>query len=195
MQTKTELFALVKSIHVRGKKLEKDVQIAAIGAIYYSVCYGDVTIGERLIPALGAGTRKQLLVTFLEKYGQFAWNKEAKKMVYRKNGDININITTDDGEVIVKDVGDLHEDAEMSEAYVDSIKEFWTAVLSPEALKSAFDCEAEVGRFIKRMEKAILTGQAENSDVFDYVSKAYNEYVESKDDEADKQEALQQKAA
>lgn len=190
MQSKNELFALVKSISLRSRKLEKDIQTAAIGAIFYSVCYGDVTIGERLLPALGNGIRKQLLLTFLEKYGQFAWSKEAKKLVYRKNEGISITLTEEGKEPQKFEVADLHENAELAEAYADSIKEFWTNVLPPEVLKSAFDCEAEVSRFIKRMEKAILSGEAQNTEVFDYVSKAFNEYTEAHEQEEEQGEQV-----
>jgi acetylglutamate kinase len=59
-----ELIKKIGSIGKAQTKLTKDIQLAAVNAVGYSIEYGDITIAQRLYDALGTGIRRQSLVAF-----------------------------------------------------------------------------------------------------------------------------------
>jgi hypothetical protein len=84
LQSTQDLNKKIASIGRAGERLRKDIQSVAVQAIGYSIEYGDVTIGQRLYDALGTSMRRQALVTFFEKNGQFCWSSVEKKFVFFK---------------------------------------------------------------------------------------------------------------
>lgn len=173
MFNKADTLNLIKSIAKRGKTLDADIQEAAKASVFYSVCYGDVTIGQKLLEAMAQGQRKAALVGFLENFGQFEF--KAGKLVYRK----------------VPEFVELLEDVEASEQYVaEHVTTHWTA-FKPEQISSKYNCIDAVKRLIAKMEKEIKAGNAEGSEIFDSIALAFNEYEESLqvEDEAQDQEA------
>jgi hypothetical protein len=86
-----ELNKKIAGIGKASARLTRDIQVAAVNAIGYSIEHGDVTIGQRLYEALGTSMRRQSLVTFFEKHGQFCWSSSEKKLVYFKVDGIKFN--------------------------------------------------------------------------------------------------------
>ncbi len=127
-----DLQKLVHSIGKRGASLNKDIQSAAVAAVGYSVIYGDTTFGNRLLDALGTWTRKDALVAFFEKYGNFAWMKSDKKLAFFKAQE-----TMSESEF---------------EAYAETLPQWDTAKRPPQVV-SKYDVAAEFDKFLKRMEK------------------------------------------
>jgi hypothetical protein len=84
LQSTQDLNKKIASIGRAGERLRKDIQSVAVQAIGYSIEHGDVTIGQRLYDALGTSMRRQALVTFFEKNGQFCWSSVEKKFVFFK---------------------------------------------------------------------------------------------------------------
>jgi len=84
LQSTQDLNKKIASIGRAGERLRKDIQSVAVQAIGYSIEHGDVTIGQRLFDALGTSMRRQALVTYFEKYGQFCWSSVEKKFVFFK---------------------------------------------------------------------------------------------------------------
>jgi hypothetical protein len=166
MKTKQEFLKFVKQISIRGKKLDEDVQEAALGAVYYSVCHGDVTIGQLLVETFSTGLRKSALVGFLEKYGQFAWHAKEKTVKYRKNDSF----------------ANLLENQEDSENYVNSIDMVWTT-FKPEQIQSVYDCLSGVKSLLSKMEREIAATNAKNTSLYNVMEAAYSLWVEQQEEQ------------
>jgi hypothetical protein len=126
---------LIKRIGAIGKasaRLTRDIQEAAVNAIGYSIIHGDITIGQRLYDALGTAMRRQSLVSFFEKHGQFCWSSSEKKFVFYKVEGIQFDY-----------------DGLMGMPWDEAKKE---------AIVSDLDVEDMVKRMIKRIENAIEKG-------------------------------------
>jgi len=126
---------LVKRIGLIGKasaRLTRDIQEAAVNAIGYSIVHGDITIGQRLYEALGTAMRRQSLVSFFEKHGQFCWSSNEKKFVFYRVEGIQFDY-----------------DQLMGMPWDEAKKE---------AIVSDLDVEDMVKRMIKKIENAIEKG-------------------------------------
>lgn len=165
MLSKSDTLKLISSINKRGKALDSDIQLAGLSAIYYSICHGDVTVGQKLIENFPQGSRKAAVVSFLETYGQF--EAKGKSLVYRAK------VFQDED----KNPVTMLEQPELCEAYCNDIKVQWTA-LKPEKVVSLFDCLDQTKAFIARMEKAIKEGKAQHSEIYDAMATAYNSFLE-----------------
>ena len=172
MLSKSDTLKLINSIAKRGKSLDNDIQQAAISSVYYSVCFGDVTIGQKLVENFPSGSRKAAVVGFLEKFGQFEY--KAKTVVYRQRTFDTV----------------LLENAEASEAYCSDIKVHWTA-FKPEQIKSDFDLIDASKLLIARMEKAVNAGTAKHAELYDVMAHAFNTYMEEQADELEGEEQPQ----
>lgn len=122
----------IASIGRASAKLTKEIQVAAVNAIGYSIEHGDITIGQRLYDALGSGLRRQSLVTFFEKHGQFCWSSSEKKFVFFKVDGIKFDY-----------------DALMGMPWDEAKKE---------VVVSSIDVEDMVKKMIKRIESSIEKG-------------------------------------
>lgn len=183
MLSKVETLKLIKSIGQRGARLDSDIQTAAISSVYYSVCYGDITIGQRLVESVSAGTRKAALVGFLEEFGHFM--AKEKTVAYHKN-ETSVSYVENEEEHSFL-LSDCLEEPELSERYCSLIDKHWTA-FKPEKIASKYDIDSAVKSLIKRMEKEIKAGNAVHTEVYDFISKAYNDYQESLEDEMEEEE-------
>lgn len=147
--------ALVKEINRIGKvgnKLNLAIQIAACNAVFYSITEDYIQYGQNLIMAMNAGQRKTSLVAFLEKYGKFQWSKEQKSLVFKKRDDLTVES-------------------------VDAIAERWFEVLKEPEIKSMYDFEEDVSKFIKRMEKAVTEkATIKHIELMDYIKAAVDQY-------------------
>jgi len=121
----------IASIGKRGASLNKDIQTAAVAAVGYSVLHGDVTFGNRLLDAL---------VAFFEKYGNFAWMKQDKKLVFYKA------------------IEGMTE--KEFEEYAETLPQ-WDSAKRPPQIVSKYDVAAEFDKFLKRMEKLREDGTIE----------------------------------
>ena len=126
---------LIKRIGAIGKasaRLTRDIQEAAVNAIGYSIIHGDITIGQRLYEAVGSAVRRQSLVSFFEKHGQFCWSSSEKKFVFYKVEGIHFDY-----------------DALMGLPWEEAKKE---------AIVSDLDVADMVTKLIKRIENGISKG-------------------------------------
>jgi len=149
---KTLLVKEISQIGKIGNKLNLRIQIAAMNAIYYSVTEGYIQYGQNLVLAMNAGQRKNSLVAFLEKFGNFAWSKENKNLVYFKNDKATVES-------------------------LDAIDERWFETIKAPEPKSMYDFEEDVSKFIKRMEKAV-TDKATivHIELMDYIKAAVDQF-------------------
>lgn len=82
--------AAIESIQRRGKKLDKDIQIAALSAMQHHVEHGDVTLINRLVSAMPKGSRVNALRTFIDTFGAVRYDTESKRFVHVKGKTFNI---------------------------------------------------------------------------------------------------------
>ena len=81
---------LETKIAVVGKsagELQSAIQECAVQAVGYSIEHGDIRFGQKLFDVLPNGVRRQSLVAFLEKHGNFAWQAQEKKFAHYKTKD------------------------------------------------------------------------------------------------------------
>jgi len=91
LKSAQELSKLITAIGRIGKKIDEQIQVAAIQAIGYSIIHGDIRFGQQLFDNMPSGARRQALVTYLEKFGQFVWMSTEKKFNFYKRDDIEFD--------------------------------------------------------------------------------------------------------
>lgn len=147
---------LIKKIGSIGKasaKLVKDIQLAAVNAVGYSIEYGDITFAQRLYDAVGTGVRRQSLVAFFEKYGQLCYSSTEKKFVFYKVEGIEFN-----------------EEALLATPWNDAKKEI---------IVSELDAADMVSKLIKRIESGIEKKvSVKNSALLDDLKIMYSQYLQ-----------------
>lgn len=164
---------LIKKIGSIGRataKLTKDIQLAAVNAVGYSIVHGDVTIAQRLFDAVGTTVRRQSLVSFFEKYGQLCYSTVEKKFVFFKVEGIEFN-----------------EAKLMATPWQDAKKE---------ALVSELDASDLVAKLIKRIESNIEKKvTVKHSALLDDLKIMYAQYLQAEAEDAEQAEEAQLKAA
>jgi hypothetical protein len=120
----------------RGASLSNDIQSIALTCIGYANVHGDVTIAQEAYSKLEgvSGLRFNSFVKYLETYGQLAYDKDAKTMVYRKRTDV----ITDPVQLVTA----LQETR-------------WYTAIKAEAVESIYDVQAQVEKLIKKIESSI----------------------------------------
>lgn len=168
LQSTQDLNKKIASIGRAGERLRKDIQSVAVQAIGYSIEYGDVTIGQRLYDALGTSLRRQALVTFFEKNGQFAWSSVEKKFVFFKVEGIKFD-----------------EKMLMATPWNEAKKE---------VIVSELDVADLVARLIKKVEAGIEKKlDVKHSALIDDIKIAYSQYLQediAANDEQDDEQPL-----
>lgn len=155
-----ELNKKIGSIGKASTKLVKDIQLAAVNAVGYSIEYGDVTIAQRLFEAVGTGVRRQSLVAFFEKHGQLCWSSNEKKFVFYKVEGIEFD-----------------EMALMATPWHDAKKEI---------IVSEVDASDMVSKLIKRIESNIEKQvSVKNSALLDDLKIMYSQYLQDQAAEAE----------
>lgn len=135
------------------------IQAAAVQAVFYSVVDSNITPAQQLYDALGSESRKDALLAFLEQFGNMAWSKTEKKIVFF------------DREKITGPTTKL----EWTPEYADKVAGApWSAAKAAPAPKSMYDCDEEVRKFIATMEKQAAKGGVKNHHMLDVVRNAYN---------------------
>ena len=74
LYNKSELDKAIKSIATRGKRLDRDIQQAAVSVIHHVQQHGDVTVANSLVAAMPKGSRGNALKAYLESFGRMSWN-------------------------------------------------------------------------------------------------------------------------
>lgn len=139
-QVHQALKLITKSVVVTRQR----VQNLAEQACAYSIIHGDISVGVKLLEAVGVNKslRKDSLVAYFEKYGNFAWSKADKKLSFFASHKVG-TLTTE------------------QEALIVGAK--WDEAKREPGITSLYDMEAECRRFIDRMHK--LAAQAKPSSV------------------------------
>jgi hypothetical protein len=80
----SDLSHSIASIKRRGKRLDKDIQSAALGAIAHHALHGQVGPINNLIDAMPAGSRVNALREYIETFGAVTYDPAIKKFVHSK---------------------------------------------------------------------------------------------------------------
>ena len=123
--------AITKQIAAIGRatvKLSGMIQAACIQVIGHAFTHGDVTVGTRLVEAVGSHDRAAV-AAFLEKYGPFAWSKQDKRFLHFPRKDVVFD-----------------------EEYIASLP-MWESAKRPPEIKSVYDMDAESSKFLDRMSR------------------------------------------
>ena len=81
----------IDSIARRGKKLDRDIQVAALSAMQHHVEHGDVTLINRLVEAMPKGSRVNALRAFIETFGAVRYDTDEKNFVHVKGATFRLD--------------------------------------------------------------------------------------------------------
>lgn len=130
------LSKLIGNIGKSGLKLDAQIQLAAVQCIAYSIIDRNITPGQNLLDATSNGIRSDALVAFFEKHGQFAYDKQTKKLVFFD----------------VKKI--TNKDIEWSEAYERELMSTpWTGARKKQEPVSQYDFDEQATKFVERFKK------------------------------------------
>jgi hypothetical protein len=159
---KMEVSTLASMIsEIRGLLVKSStmIQAVAVQAVYYSIADSNTTPAQQLYDALGTESRKDSLLAFLEKFGNLAWSKTEKKIVFFNRE-----------KLLGKEKA-----LEWTPDYAAEVAAApWSAAKAAPAPKSIYDCDEEVRKFIGTMEKQALKGGVKNHHMLDVIRNAYN---------------------
>jgi hypothetical protein len=167
LHTAEVLSAKISAVGKSAGELQSAIQEVAVQAVGYSIEHSDIRFGQKLFDVLPNGMRRQSLVAFLEKHGNFAYSKDEKCFKFFKG---------------------LGEPRVFDETALMAIS--W-ATATKETIVSSYDLELIMTKAIKAMEKAFKENEKsgvklENTLAYDYMVSARDSY------NADKYSAEQQ---
>jgi len=150
-----DLSAKIVAIGKTAGELQSEIQIAAVNAIGYSIEHGDIRFGQKLFDVLPTGIRRQSLVAFFEKHGQFAYLKEDKKFAFYKVD----GITFDEKTLLTTP---------------------WNTAKA-ENIVSEYDVQTMFDSLMKRLDSAFKQSadgsvKIKNSPLYDYLQEAQDRY-------------------
>lgn len=153
----------LKELHVALKAITKSVTVTrqrvqdvAVQAVAYSIIHGDISVGKMLLEAVSVNKslRKDSLVAYFEKYGNFAWMKADKALKFFE----------------AHKVGKIEA---AHEALFTSAK--WDEAKRDTEIVSQYDMEALVRAFLSRMTKIVgdKANKVENPDALAAVEQTF----------------------
>lgn len=80
-----ELDSLIKSIKLRGAKLDKAIHQACVSALSHAEQHGDSTYCTRVVDAISKGGRRNAVASWFQTFGTLVWNNAEKK--FQKGGE------------------------------------------------------------------------------------------------------------
>lgn len=86
----TAINKAIDSIETRGKRLDRDIWVAAVSAMAHHAKHGDVTLVNRLVSAMPKGSRVNALREYIMAFGKVAWSEENKTFVHDKEGTFDL---------------------------------------------------------------------------------------------------------
>jgi hypothetical protein len=148
MLNQKQIDKLIVTIRTSAAKLRENVQEAACAVTVHAVLHGDVTLATRLTDALGAGGRRQALVSWLEEFGPFAYDRknETYKLAPRKLD-----------KMLGEFDGSRERCAEALEIYLGTVPTWFDFV--KEQVKSAYDAEKQINAVISAITSKASKGE------------------------------------
>lgn len=154
---------LAKLIGVIGRqkvRQENMIQSAAVQCIAQSIEHRNSTPAAQLYDVLSGSVRRDSLIAYFERFGNLAWSKADKKVIF-----------FDVAKVLNKDIAWTNEYAAQVNAML------WFKAKPEPIVKSAFDVADAVEKLIASCERAIKKGQTiHDVDLFDDVAAVFYRY-------------------
>lgn len=144
-----------------GKVLEAQVQAAAVQCIAQSVLHRNATPAASLYEALPKGQRHDALAAYFEKFGNLAYSKVEKKIVF-----FDVEKMTD-------------KMLDWTDTYAAEVTTFhWTNGTKKPEPKSSYDVAEEIGKLIERLTKlsSDSTKDVKHKDLLAKVTDVVNAY-------------------
>jgi len=162
-----EVGQLSKIISVIGRqkvRIDSMIQTAAVQAIAQSIVFRNSTPAAQLFEAVGPSTRRDALVKYLEMFGNLAWSKSEKRVVFY-------------------DVAAIENKPELawSDEYSLKVSEFvWHKAKAEPKQVSMYDVEEKVSALIDSLRKSAKKGvELKHAPLLDAVEALYVKYVAS----------------
>lgn len=148
------LAKLIGAIGEARVKLDEQVQLACVQVIAQSVVHRNTTPANGLLDAVSKH-HKATVVAYLEKLGNFAWDRKAEKLNFKEV----FKDTPEELERCLEMIGDQK----------------WYDAKKPPKVVSQYDVAEELASFFDRMRKAAKKGiTLVNKPVMDAAEAAYN---------------------
>lgn len=160
--SKKDFANIVGIVGRSSKELDGNIQRAAVAAVAFSVCKDrNATPAQQLLEVLNPHV-KAAVVAFYEKFGNLAYSKETKGMVF-----FDVGAKTD------------KEPLAWTDAYADEVMAFaWTTAKKAPEPKSVFDVQEEIDKLIDRLNKAAKKGATlQHSELLARMTATFNTYI------------------
>ncbi len=150
----SELAKSIASIGTQRAQSDVQVQAAALQCIAQSIVHRNITPGRDLLAALGKGSRRDALVKYFELFGNFAWDRKEKNLIFH------------DAKLVKEKLDEQIEKA---------AKMSWHDAVKPAAPKSIYDAEDMISKALGAVKRALKDPHVtvKNIEVFDAVYAAY----------------------
>lgn len=159
---KKQFAVAVGNIGRSSKELDGNIQLAAVAAVAFSVIKDrNATPAQQLLEVVNPHV-KAAVVAFFEKFGNLAYSKETKSMVF-----FDVAARTD------------KEPLAWTDAYADEVMAFaWTTAKKAPEPKSVFDVQEEIDKLIDRLNKAAKKGATlQHAELLARMTATYNKYI------------------
>lgn len=157
----SELSKLIGQIGRASAKLMVQIQIAAVQCVAQSIVHRNATPAMQLFEVI-AGTRRDALVAYFEKFGNLTWSKAEKKVIFC------------DMEKIPNG-RKLEWTAEYAETVAATS---WLSTKKEAEPRSIFDVSEEAEKFLERLTKAKRKGvEIKNDALLERLYATYQQYV------------------
>ena len=164
---------MIADVKRAGARFDALVQAAAFQCVAQSVLHRNILPGQDLLDSLPKGSRRDSLVAYFEKFGNFAWMKQDRKLAFYEA------------------VGA----AEWTADYASVARAFmWTSGTKPAAIVSAYDLDDLTGKFLDKIGKLVddSTKEVRHRDLYAKLKAVYTAHVvegfnpEAENDEVEK---------
>lgn len=91
LSSAAEIKAAIESIARRGKKLDQDIQVAALSSMQHHADHGDITLINRLVASMPNGSRVNALKAYIETFGAVRYDTESKIFTHNKGKSFDVN--------------------------------------------------------------------------------------------------------
>lgn len=136
----TDINTAIKSIGVRGKKYDTDIQVAACSIIAHIELHGDYTMANALINALPKGSRKNSLAAWFVAFGKVKLEVDAN------------------GKLVDKEFP-LVFDKESETLQAEGEETPWVSMVKEADIVSEIDVQKKIDSLLKSITKAEKDGK------------------------------------
>jgi hypothetical protein len=157
-----QLAKVIKVIARQKVRIDAMIQTAAVHAVAQSIVYRNSTPAAQLYEAAGTSSRRDSLVKYFELFGNLAWSKGEKRVVF-----CDVEVVENKPKLV------------WSEDYSTKVHAYLWHKAKPEPKQvSMYDVEEKVASLIDSLRKAARKGiTLDNAELLDEVEALYVKYA------------------